>query len=208
MWLRHGLATNAANSGALEYAERDQPARLKDIRRRAQWRTSANSWRYLSVIIRFIGAENRPIERIFIRMGESLVAREFESGIPIKVVPVPTVNTPPPGPKAAYRILSGSKCSSVSGTCHIPQTGVSRAQPVHPLLRILRLNRPTSPGLCARAPADRSLQLLPRHTSHIGHGRKPFNHRYWCDGYWLHGTRRPPVTKRSGEGEGPPSHSP
>jgi hypothetical protein len=132
MWLRHGLATNAANSGALEYAERDQPARLKDIRRRAQWRTSANSWRYLSVIIRFIGAENRPIERIFIRMGESLVAREFESGIPIKVVPVPTVNTPPPGPKAAYRILSGSKCSSVSGTCHIPQTGVSRAQPRSP----------------------------------------------------------------------------
>ena len=94
---------------------------------------------------------------------------------------------------------SGSICSSASPkpVCHVPNL-------VHPLLRILRLNRPTSPGLCARAPADRSLQLLPRHTSHIGHGRKPFNHRYWCDGYWLHGTRRPPVTKRSGEVEGPP----
>jgi len=85
--------------------------------------------------------------------------------------------------------------------CHVPNL-------VHPLLRILRLNRPTSPGLCARAPADRSLQLRPRHTSHIGQGRKLFNHRYWCDGYWLHGTRRRPVTKRSGEGEGPPRTPP
>ena len=141
-------------------------------------------------------------------MGESLVAREFESGIPIKVVPVPTVNTPPPGPKAAYRILSGSNVALSPGyaiypkpVCHVPNL-------VHPLLRILRLNRPTSPGLCARAPADRSLQLRPRHTSHIGQGRKLFNHRYWCDGYWLHGTRRPPVTKRSGEGEGPPRTPP
>jgi hypothetical protein len=90
--------------------------------------------------------------------------------------------------------------------CPKPACHVSNL--VHPLPRILRLNRPTSPGLCARAPADRSLQLLRRHTSHIGQGRKLFNHRYWRDGYWLHGTRRPPATKRSGEGEGLPRSPP